>query len=185
MWERLIAFAALTGMRRGEICALRWTDIHADVIVVARSLVKIKGETHEGTTKTHQVRRIALDPLANGLLTAQLNYYRESAVKADVVPRADGYVFFGFPDGSISLHPDSLSAAFKRISIRAGVENLHFHSLRHFSATQLIAAGVDVRTVANRLGHADPSMTLRVYSHALEQKDKDAASILGGIIGKK
>ena len=52
-------------------------------------------------------------------------------------------------------------------------------ALRHFSATEMVAAGVDVRTVAGRMGHADPSMTLRVYSHRRVQRDREAAAILG------
>ena len=59
---------------------------------------------------------------------------------------------------------------------------VRFHDLRHFSATQLIGAGVDVRTVAHRLGHADPSTTLRVYAHALAQRDREAAAILGRLV---
>jgi integrase len=66
----------------------------------------------------------------------------------------------------------------KRAAAKAGVET-HLHALRHFSATQAIAAGFDPVTVGGRLGHADTSMTLRVYSHALEQRDRDLADALG------
>jgi integrase len=59
---------------------------------------------------------------------------------------------------------------------------MRFHDLRHFSATQLIGAGTDVRTVAGRLGHADPSTTLRVYTHALADRDKAAAQVLGELL---
>ena len=62
---------------------------------------------------------------------------------------------------------------------------VRFHDLRHFSATQLIGAGVDVRTVAHRLGHADPSTTLRVYAHALAERDREAAAILGKLVGTR
>jgi len=59
---------------------------------------------------------------------------------------------------------------------------VRLHDLRHFTATQLIGAGVDVRTVAGRLGHSDPSVTLRVYSHALEERDRAAAAEMGGML---
>jgi integrase len=59
----------------------------------------------------------------------------------------------------------------------------HNHDLRHFTATQLIGAGVDVRTVAGRLGHSDPSLTLRVYSHVIEERDRAAAAIMGRVLG--
>ena len=54
---------------------------------------------------------------------------------------------------------------------------IHFHTLRHFAATQLIVSGVDPRTAANRLGHANPSLTLRVYSHATSESERQAAEV--------
>jgi len=71
----------------------------------------------------------------------------------------------------------------RRVAQRVGAK-LRFHDLRHFSATELIGAGTDVRTVAFRLGHADPSTTLRVYPHALVAKDREAAAILGALVGQ-
>jgi integrase len=59
---------------------------------------------------------------------------------------------------------------------------VRLQDLRHFTATQLVGAGVDVRTVAGRLGHTDPSLTLRVYSHVIEERDRAAASILGNVL---
>jgi integrase len=56
---------------------------------------------------------------------------------------------------------------------------MRFHDLRHYAATRLVASGMDVRTIAARLGHADPHTTLRVYSHAIEERDRRAAEILG------
>jgi integrase len=181
-WARLFAFAALTGMRRGELCALRWTDVDGETLIVSRSIIKRKGEVVEGSTKTHQVRRVHLDPSAQKILLDHFNFYLAEAQKAGVAARPDGYLWFAFPTGEEAIHPDSITKAFKKYAIKAGAPDLHFHSLRHFSATQLIAAGVDVRTVASRLGHADPSITLRVYSHALSENDQRAASILGSIV---
>lgn len=71
-----------------------------------------------------------------------------------------------------------MSKLVKRVAEKAGVDT-HTHALRHFSATQAIAAGFDVVTVTARLGHADPSITLRVYSHAVERRDRDPAASLG------
>jgi len=62
------------------------------------------------------------------------------------------------------------------------LKEVRLHDLRHFTATQLIGAGVDVRTVAGRLGHSDPSLTLRVYSHLIEERDRAAASIMGKVL---
>jgi len=63
------------------------------------------------------------------------------------------------------VHPDSPSKLFRRLLDKFGWRELHLHSLRHFTATQLVAAGMDIRTVAGLLGHADASVTLKVYSH--------------------
>jgi len=61
---------------------------------------------------------------------------------------------------------------------------LRLNDLRHFTATQLIGAGVDVRTGAGRLGHSDPSVTLRVYAHVLEERDRAAAAVMGRVLGQ-
>ena len=71
-----------------------------------------------------------------------------------------------------------LSKFTRRVADKAAVDT-HLHALRHFSATQAIAAGFDAVTVGARLGHADPSITLRVYSHAVEQRDRELAASLG------
>jgi integrase len=98
---------------------------------------------------------------------------------------ADAYILSRSADGSQPCLPDGLSLAYSRLVKSLGVGG-HFHELRHFSATELIGRGVDVRTVAGRLGHADPSLTLRVCAHALEQRDRQAAELLGGaVLGAK
>jgi integrase len=87
-------------------------------------------------------------------------------------------VFSRSPAGLEPIRPDVLTKFTKRVADKAGVDT-HLHALRHFSATQGIAAGVDPVTVGARLGHADPSVTLRVYSHAVQQRDRELAVILG------
>lgn len=66
-----------------------------------------------------------------------------------------------------------------------GLKEVRLHDLRHFTATQLIGAGVDVRTVAGRLGHSDPSLTLRIYSHVIEERDRAAAAIIGQVLNPR
>jgi hypothetical protein len=84
-------------------------------------------------------------------------------------------------DGSSPYIPDTLTDYYKRAAKKLGVAT-HFHELRHFSATTAIAGGADVRTVAGRLGHADPSVTLKVYAHVLEARDRDLAGYLGSTV---
>jgi len=80
------------------------------------------------------------------------------------------------------MKPSSLGQAFTRLCHSVNAEGLTLHSLRHFSASMLIASGRDVRTIAGRLGHADASTTLRVYAHMVEGRDQDAADFLGGLL---
>jgi integrase len=94
----------------------------------------------------------------------------------------DGYVLTLDPSGAKAMRPDTLSQGFARICRAAGVTGVSLHTLRHFSASMLIASGRDVRTIAGRLGHSDASTTLRVYAHMVEGRDQDAADFLGQLL---
>jgi integrase len=146
---------------------LRWTDVDWEkaTLTIARSIYETKGGGWgEKPTKTHQVRNIGLD-------AARLDL--------DVPPQA--FMFSRSPQGSEPIRPDVVTKFAARAAKSAGV-NTHMHALRHFTATQAIGAGYDARTVASRLGHADPSITLRVYSHAIEQRDRELATSLGSAL---
>jgi len=106
----------------------------------------------------------------------------EWAHQAESVVPEDAYVFSHAVDGSKPFRPDNVTGFFTRVRDSLGLHDVRLHDLRHFTATQLIGAGVDVRTVAGRLGHSDPSVTLRVYSHALEERDRAAADIMGQVL---
>ena len=80
------------------------------------------------------------------------------------------------------MRPDSLGQAFGRLCQRQGLQDVTLHTLRHFSASMLVASGRDVRTIAGRLGHSDATTTLRVYAHMVEGRDQDAADFLGSLI---
>jgi integrase len=175
-----IALGAMTGARRGELCALRWSDLNRDrgVLRIARSLTVVAAKPNEGPTKTHQRRDIAIDPALASLLAARREQQERFAALAGLDLVDDPFVLSRCSDGSAPCLPDGLSNAYARLVKRLGIVT-HFHELRHFSATAAIAEGIDVRTVAGRLGHADPSLTLRVYAHALEARDGQLAGILG------
>lgn len=177
----LLLLAALTGARRGELCALRWSDVDFDsgLLTISRSVYETKGGGWgEKETKTHQRRSVSLDQLG----VEALRRYRRSVEKlaSDLELRLDdhGFMFSQSPVGSEPLRPDFVSKATTKAAEAAGVAT-HLHALRHFSATQLVGCGTDVRTVAARLGHEDPSVTLRIYSHALPERDREAAAVLG------
>jgi len=191
-----IALAALTGARRGELIALRWSDVDltAGTVRIARSISVVAGERIEGPTKTHQVRQIALDEVAVEMLRRHWAFVRDRSELVESPLVEDPFVLSyqahsGTPvgGGTLSHNFTALCATVEREETKAKGGKLsaserygfHFHELRHFSVTTLMAAGVDVRTVAERHGHAQATMTLNRYAHALPERDRVAAGVLG------
>ncbi|OZM82998.1 tyrosine-type recombinase/integrase [Pseudonocardia sp. MH-G8] len=178
-WGMMVWLAMTTGVRRGELCALRWdrVDFEAAVLSIRSSIGQRGARTWEKDTKTHQQRRISLDAQTIGLLAA---YQRHCALRAGFGTSMPGAarIFSLMPDGSTWIKPDTASQRYERMCARLGWD-MHIHQLRHYSATELIAAGVDVRTVAGRLGHAGGGVTtLRVYSAFVAEADQRAAGSL-------
>lgn len=177
----LLLVAALTGARRGELCALRWNDLDWDdaVLTVARSVYETPGGGWaEKPTKSHAVRRVGLDEFALTVLGRHRSAVDQTAKDLELIVPADAFIFSRSPTGSEPYRPDVVTKFAMRVARSTGIQ-MHLHGLRHFSATQAIGAGYDAVTVAGRLGHADPSITLRVYSHAIEQRDREIAAALG------
>ena len=82
----------------------------------------------------------------------------------------------------LPIYPDTITEWFPKFLERSGLPRVTLHSLRHSNATLMIAEGVDIRTVSNRLGHAQTSTTLNIYSHALKSRDQDAAEKLDAVL---
>lgn len=133
----------------------------------------------EKPTKAHQVRRIGLDELAMEALRRHRAAVEQLARDLTVTVRPGAFMFSRLPVGAEPIRPDVLTKFTIRAAKAAGVGHVHLHQLRHFSATQAIGAGFDPVTVASRLGHADPSITLNFYAHAIDQRDRDVAAALG------
>jgi integrase len=93
--------------------------------------------------------------------------------------RWDGFVFSHDPDGRWPWRPDSTSRAFRLLRHEVGLDHVRLHDLRHFVATRLLAAGIDVRTVSGRLGHSLTSTTLNVYAAFVPDADCRAAEVMG------
>jgi integrase len=180
----LLMLGALTGMRRGELCGLKWSDVDLEryQLEVSRAVILVPGGLAEKSTKTGRERSVALDEVGVALLVEYRARVDEWARQADVVIDSNAYVFSPYVHGSKPFRPDNVTGFFVRVRESLGV-NARLHDLRHFTATQLIGAGVDVRTVAERLGHSDASLTLRVYSHAIRERDRAAAEIIGRVLG--
>ncbi len=175
--------AAATGARRGEICALRWGDLDfpTATLTIARALVELEGGGWlEKDTKTHAIRTIRLDP---DILTALGRHQTQSADRAGVDWNPNGFIFTFSIDGERPWLPHYLTGCFRKIRTDLGLpKTIRFHSLRHFSASQQLAAGVDVRTVSGRHGWADATMPLNRYGHFIPAADAKAAQVMGELL---
>lgn len=179
-WGALVWVAMTTGARRGEVCALRWSkvDLAAGTIVVDSSVAQIGGKSWIKDTKTHQQRRITVDSETLEILRElrKESEARAAAIGAKLEP--DAFVFSLVPDSSTYRLPDSVSQRYSNTVARLGIDT-HIHALRHYSATELIASGVDIRTVAGRLGHGGGgTTTLRVYTAFVSEADQRASEAL-------
>jgi integrase len=179
-----LMLAAATGARRSELIALRWTDVDLDTSTVSieRGIVLGPDGLVEKGTKTHSARRVSLDAGTVGAVADHRERMRDRAAMCRVVPAANAFVFSNAADGSEPWFPDSVSRSFKRLCEKEGMSGVRLHDLRHFVATELLSAGVDVRTVAGRLGHRNAATTLNVYAHFVEQSDREAADIIGDVM---
>jgi integrase len=130
-------------------------------------------------TKTHAARRLALDTFGEETLKRHLRIAEDRAADLGISITPDSPIFSY--DLVRPIAPDTVSHYVRSIATKVGV-NTHLHALRHFAATELIGAGHDVRTVAGRLGHRDASVTLKVYSHALPERDREADEVPSALL---
>jgi integrase len=176
----LVWLVMITGIRRAELVALRWSDIDlaAETVTISRNYVRAGGQGVEKDTKTHRVRRIGLDPETVRLLRAHRAAYEDLAGQLGIPADDEAYIFSNDPAHIRPFNPSSVSHRYARMCAKLGIDS-HLHALRHYSATELISAGVDIRTVAGRLGHGGGGVTtLRVYAAWVAESDKRAASVL-------
>jgi integrase len=184
-WGMLLWLTMITGRRRGEVSALRWRhiDFERGQLVIAKSHVQVRNGVLEKDTKSGSQPRVALDPHTLSLLA---EHHERAAARCDALGvelSDDAYVFSLSPDASTFYKPSSISQRYRRLAKAQNLRSTRFHALRHYSATELIAAGVDVRTVAGRLGHSGGgSTTLRVYADWVSAADRQAAAMIAGII---
>lgn len=188
-WGTLVWLVMTTGMRRGEVCALRWSRIDLDtgVVDVRRSYRLRHGVGTEKDTKTHQMRRIALDTETVVLLTEHKDRCAQRLRELGAELADDMYVFSNSRrfEPTTPCSPHSVSSRYRNLARRLGIDT-HIHALRHYSATELLTAGVDLRTVAGRLGHGGGgATTLRVYAAWVAATDRQAAEILGSRMPKR
>ena len=181
--DRLFAawlMAAMTGMRRGELLGLKWSDLDLEAGTVSvrqiRTVAKYRVVTF--TPKTEKGRRtIALDPHT----VAALRSYRVAQKEERVLlgpdyANSDDLVFTK-PNGS-AIHPERFSAWFTQRCRKSGLPRVRLHDVRHSYVTALLAEGVPLKVVSQRVGHASPMVTMTIYQHVLPGDDR-AAAVLG------
>lgn len=143
-WGTLVWVAMTTGTRRGELCALRWSllDLEPEraVLWLRRAISHTEGGWIESDLKTHQQRRVALDSETATVLAEHRDRCQARAEALGLSLDKDAYVFSPEADGSRFLAPSSLTQRYDRLAERLGIDTT-FHKLRHYSATELIAAG--------------------------------------------
>jgi integrase len=180
--QTFLEMCVATGCRRGEVLALRWSDIRNNKVFVDRSLCQTRDGLVYKTTKTEEPRDIALPPGTAGVLEA--HRLRQDKFRRQFGPdyRADLDLIFANPDGT-ELKPDSISATVSRICRRLGLpKGSSLHTVRHSHASILLEKGVAITTVSERMGHSSVRTTADIYSHALRGKDEEAAEIFGKVM---
>jgi integrase len=173
----LIRLATATGVRKGQLVGFRWSDFDHErgTVTVARSVARADGGVLVKETKTGSIHTMTID--ADTLaLVGEWRSHLEDELGA---PLGDGtYLFAANVERTKPMYPDTVNARWRAVAQPAGLGHIRVHDLRHFHATTLISQGVDVVTVASRLGHKNPAVTLRVYSHPITEADQAAAATL-------
>lgn len=178
-WCVLVTLLIETGMRKGECCALRWSNINFETgeITVAGSLAYTKtAGVYLDTPKNGRERVV---DVTTPMLAMLREWRQEQAQRA-----ISKWVFT--KDGSAEpIHPDSPTQYLSKLGKRYGIEHLHPHKLRHSFASIAITNGADVVSISEILGHSDTSITLRTYSHASAESRRRACQVFQSVISTK
>jgi integrase len=171
--EALLTLALRTGMRQGELAALRWEDVDftgKPSITVWRS-ADTRTKTRVSTTKTGKERKIHIGPRTVEILKS--HRARQLKERMAATSWADPGLVFPNSKGKIRRR-DSVMRSFKLYLAEAGLPaDLRFHDLRHTAGTLALRQGMPLHAVSKMLGHSDPAMTLRRYAHVLDDMEDE------------
>lgn len=174
LWRDFFYTELTTGLRRGELCGLKWEDFdsEAGTLKVCRTIIAKKGGgLVAGDTKTYAGKRTILLPPS----TAQLLAARRHAALTQ-------WVFPNLLHPEQPMDPASAYRQLKKLLAAAGLPDIRFHDLRHTFATHALAVGVDAKTLSGILGHTKASFTLDTYTHVTEDMQRHAAKVVGDFI---
>ena len=169
-----------TGCRRGELCALKWSDFSCTenglLLTISRSRSNVSGKgIVEGTPKNGKSREIYLSSELRGILFSY-KYRKQMAAKKQ--HRKLGPYLFTDEHGQL-IHPDTFTKQLRKIYDSIGFpQEYHLHSLRHYFVTSLLHCGVDKQTVAGLVGHADTGFLERTYCHPQQTQKEQAADFM-------
>jgi integrase len=171
-----VVYALCTALRRGEILGQRWRDLDFEMgrLIVAQSLEQTRsGGIKFKIPKGKKRRSISMPPILAEALTAHRTEQEKNRAMFGKDYKAHLDLVIALPDGS-PWKPDSFSGAYVRFSARIGFKGIRFHDLRHSHASQLLRQRVPLKTVQERLGHANAAITLKIYAHVLAGDDQQA-----------
>lgn len=186
-WRMLLHILMLTGCRRGEALGLTWQDIDLDACQLhIRQSVQYRADrgVYIDTPKTASGDRwIAIPAETVALLRQYKKWQLEERLRLGEYYHDQGFLFTQ-ENGNV-MHPDSVTKWCRAFSKRRGLPHIHPHSFRHSAASMLVFGGADLASIAHRLGHAQISTTMDIYSHAIHEADQKNAAILSEVVLKK
>jgi len=185
--DRLAAAWAILltrGLRRGELCGLRWADVDLDAgtLTINRTRVVVDGKAIDSSPKTSAGRRSI--PLDGSLVTLLRSHKAQQARERLAAGEAyeDGGYLVADERGR-PYHPDTISDRFyDQVAAFGDLPQLHLHGCRHTAATLMLANGVPVKVVSDLLGHSSPTITLSIYAHVLPGMAEDAGEKLSALL---
>jgi integrase len=183
-WRTVIMLLLYSGMRRGELCGLMWSDLDFDNNLVhitkANQYLSGKGIFEKGTKNEASNRVIKMPEAMFSLLREYRGWQSEERLKIGDRWQDSGKVFT--QENGQPMHPSSVTGWVRDFREAHGLPHFTPHTLRHTSATLLIMQGVPVKAVSARLGHASQNTTNAVYSHAIQTVDAMASDVLGNVL---
>ena len=195
-YRTMVTLLIYTGLRRGELCGLKWSDIDFTnrVLQVQRCLqylpergLFLKEPKSKSSSRAIKISNVAMQLLKEykkwqneeRLRLGDL-WQRRELVKEEDCWKVAGFVFTRW--NGLPFNPDDLTGWFHKFIRNHNLPSVNIHSLRHTNATLMIAAGTDIRTVSRRLGHAQTSTTANIYAHAIRSADEAAAETIENIL---
>jgi integrase len=180
----IVFLAAATGMRRGELCGLRWSSINGATVNVWQSVIDVKGtqRTQVKGTKTERYRTIAIDPKVPPILDAHRRRQEARATNAGVELAPKAFVFSDLPTCALPLRPSQVTHRFDKLRDRCGLPTVRLHDLRHAHGTYLMQQGFSAVDVGGRLGHSGGQLVHQLYGHFAPAQDVLAAATLGAVL---